>query len=240
MPYKKTYRKRPRKVNPSDRKIKSIVRSEIKRDDKKDHPLQWVDILFTGDYIKTTPTVSSFTSAIQTFLYNSDSYKHWPLRRDSPANLSYRQANVYITGYNYQLRFQQNEQATIVTTDSARALMYSFSDQYIEDATSVFQGGDIDKPPDTLKIERMYTDRMFSMKATITETTTDDSQFVPGYKILKGWKKLNHKFMMEATADAVTTRDGGDIRLDMISTDNSVVGNVELFGYVRVYFRVIA
>ena len=86
----------------------------------------------------------------------------------------------------------------------------------------------------------MYFDKVFTLKSQITETTSDDSQFVPGYKILKGFKKTNHKFVMEARGSAIAPTEGGDIRLEFQSDDNSIIGEVELFGYVRIYYRVMA
>lgn len=73
----------------------------------------------------------------------------------------------------------------------------------------------------------------------MTETTTDDSQFVPGFKIIKGYKKLYDKFTIEYR-DSYILANGGDIRIEFQSDDNSIIGEVELYGYVRIYYRLIA
>lgn len=247
MPYRRrTYRKRNYRKNPATKvslaQAKRMIRHEIKKEDRKDHPLQWYDILFTGQYIKTTPLLTSIATAVATDIQGRDGYVSWPQRYDSthPTNANYRQADVYITGLNWQLRYQQNEQASDVTTDTVRTLLYSFNDTYTENNDPILDGGDIDRPPRTEDVRSMYFDRVFNLKSQITETTADDSEFVPDTRILKGFKKLNHKFTMENRDTAVAVTEGGDIRLEHQSDDNSVIGEVELYGFVRVYFRVMA
>ena len=250
MPYSSYRRRRPayrpkRRYAPKPpiSTTKRIVRAEIRKEDRKDYPLQWVDVKWTGNYIKTTPTLLSLSEAVKNEIEDRQSWTPWPLRRDSAAGQDYRQADIFITGYNYQLRFQQNEEAaTDVTTDTVRALMYSFNDTYQEDSGAILDGGDVDQPPRTEDLRSMYMDRLFTLRAGYTEGETDDSQFVPGYKILKGWKKLNNKFTIvhNESLSATIVTEGGDIRFEFQSDDNATVGEVELFGYVRIYYRVMA
>lgn len=232
---RKTYRKKA--VSPA---IRSLVRSQIRKNERKDHPLQWIDVKWTGAYIKTSPELLSLGNAVANNIAANGAYSTWPLRYDSTNSDNYRQANVFITGFNYQLRFAQNEQAADVTTDSVRCLMYALDDTYQENSTPILDNGDIDQPPRTDDVQTMYMDRVFNLKSQITETTTDDDQFVPDTKIIKGFKKLYHKLVMEERSDSVMVEEGGDIRFEFQSDDNSAVGEVELFGYVRIYYRVMA
>lgn len=207
----------------------------------KMHPIQWLDVKFTGDYVKTTPVELSCGEALRNYFQDTAIWESWPVRYDSTSSQTYRSANVLITGTAYQFRFQQNEQAsTDITTNSVRALYYSTNDTYAENPTAVLNGGDIDQPPRTEDIDSMFMDRVFTLKAAITEGVADDSQFVPGFKILKGFKKHSRKFVYEEKASGVTHEEGGDIRYEFQSDDNATIGEVELFGYVRIYFRLLA
>lgn len=108
MPYSSYRRRRPAyrpkrryAPKPSISTTKRIVRSEIRKEDRKDHPLQWVDVKWSGDYIKTTPNILSFSIAVANQISTTGSYVSWPVRYDSTDQESYRQANVFVTGYNY-------------------------------------------------------------------------------------------------------------------------------------------
>jgi len=244
MPGKKTSYKRrtttkKNKSSPTSDQVKRIVRAEIRREDKKDHPLQWYDVLFTGEYIKTAPTLFSVDASIVNEIDAADSYTNWPLRTQHTIG-DYHQANAYITGINWQLRFQQNAEATNdVTTDTVRVVFYSHDDTYLEANNPIFDGADIDQPPMTDHVRSMYFDRILTLTAGYTEGEADDTQFVPGQRIIKGFKKLNHKLMLQENNDSVAVMEGGDIRLEMQSDDDSTIGHVQVYGFLRVYYRIM-
>lgn len=246
MPYtrSRTYRKRTyrKRTSPNVAATKRLIRSELRKEDRKDHPLEWVDVIFDGNYISTSPNLLSFTEAVKNELEDKEAYKSWPQRDDGATGHQYSQANIYLTGVNWQLRYQQNEQASDVTVDTVRTVMYSFNDTYPQNSNTIFGNGDIDRPPNTVDVRSMFMDKIFTLKSQVTETTTDDTEFVPGFRILKGFKKLNHKFTQihNYSLSASTVIDGGDVRLEQQSGDNSLIGEVELFGFVRIYYRVMA
>lgn len=245
MPYRRRTYKKPaykkRSNAPAQRAVVRTVRREIRREDLKDHPLQWKDVKWTGDYVKTTPSLLSFGLAIENQIDATGEWVSWPSRYDSISAGSYHQANVHIMGYHYQLRFQQNAEAVDVTTNTVRDLFYSFDDTYSENGVAILNGGDIDMPPHTDNVRSMYSDKMRTLKAQITEIGTDDSQMVEGQAILKGYKKLNHKLVMKTAigGGTVTTIEGGDVRHEMQSDDNSIVGEVQVYGFVRIYYRIM-
>ena len=99
MPYSSYRRRRPAyrpkrryAPKPSISTTKRIVRSEIRKEDRKDHPLQWVDVKWSGDYIKTTPSILSFSIAVANQISTTGSYVSWSVRYDSTDQESYRQA----------------------------------------------------------------------------------------------------------------------------------------------------
>ena len=243
MPYRKrSYytRRRPRynRASTNSRYVKKIVRSEIRKDDRKDHPLQWVDITYTGNYIKTTPHVTSLSIPILAFIKDNEQWKSWTERMYSGA-ATYRTATCYVTGYNYQLRFQQNTSAEDPGQDTVRTLAYSVKDTNAYNPNGILAAGDIDLPPDTRGIGAMYHDRVLSLTAGMTETTGDDSQFVPGQRIIKGYKKLYHRFDLRHQDNDVVLDSDTDIVFEHQSDDNSVIGEVELYGFIRVYYRLM-
>lgn len=236
---KKSPYKARRKPSPNTAVIKKVIRQELKREDRKDHPLEWADFRFSGEYVKTTPLLLSFNNILQNQIAAAGIATNWPVRVKASGD-KYYEANVYVTGYNYQLRYQQNAQAESPTIDTVRELFYSFDETITEDGTAILSGADIDQPPNTKNLSRMYSDRVYTLRAAITETDGDDSQFVAGQHISKGWKKLNHKFTVQATnASTVNVLEGGDIRLEMQSDDSSIIGEVQVYGFVRLYFRIM-
>lgn len=237
--YKKRSTTRKPKPSPATERVKRIVRAEIRKEDRKDHPLQWYDVLFTGEYVKTAPYLLSIDASIVNEIDTADAYTNWPLRTQHTIG-DYRQANAYITGLNWQLRFQQNAEATNdVLTDTVRVVLYSYDDTYVESTTPIFDGADVDQPPRTDHVRSMFFDRVLTLTAGYTEGEADDTQFVPGQRILKGFKKLNHKLMLQAHEDDVFVLEGGDVRLEMQSDDDSTIGHVQVYGFVRVYYRVM-
>jgi len=242
MPYtKRTYRKRtPKKATKlvTMAEAKRLVRSELKREDKKDHPLQWVDVKFTGNSISTTPFLFSVESAITNQIVINSSYQQWPVRYDSTNSEDYRQCNVFVTGVNYQFRFKQNDAAgTDLATNVVRSIAYSLNDTYQENSQPILGGGDIDQPPRTEDVSSMYYDRLFTLKAQLGDA---DNESTPDQKIQKGSKKLYHKFVMEERGDSVAVEEGGDIRFEFQSDDNDVISDIEMFGFIRIYYRVMA
>lgn len=245
MPYRRSYRRYPKKryaspmyKKPSLIQTKRLIRSEIRRNDRKDHPLQWHDIKWTGQYVSTTPLLISFGETLRNFFNDNALYNLWPIREIRGTTDTYRQANVYITGFAYQFRYQQNEQATTtVTTSTVRTLMYSLDDDYAENPGALLAGGDIDLPPLTSDVTTMYYDKLHTLKAGYTEGETDDTEFVPGQSIVKGFKKLNRKFVYQ-TGEGVSHEEGGDIRVEHQSDDNSTIGEVQLYGFIRIYYRI--
>lgn len=247
MPYARRrypYRSRARPRYSSRRKTNSYatkryVKTEIRKDANKSHPLMWHDVKFTGEYIKTTPLLLSLGETLRNFMNTNSLYTQWPIREIRGSTDTYRQADVYITGFHYQLRFQQNEEATSdVTTSTVRVLWYSHDDTYAENPTPIMDGGDIDLPPETRDVTNMYMDRIRTLKAGYTEGEADDTQFVPGQSIVKGSKKVRRK-LVYASGEGLNQLEGGDIRLEMQSDDNSTIGEIQLYGFVRIYFRVM-
>lgn len=163
--YRRKYRRRYVKKSSNYKNVRRIVRQEIKKDDKRDHPLQWVDVKWTGNYIKTTPSLLSLTEAVKNHLSNNNAFITWPIRYDSTTSDSYRQADFYITGCQYQMRFEQNSEAVDPVIDTVRALMYSFKKEYPALTAPILSGGDVDQPPRTDYVNRMFMDRLFSLTA---------------------------------------------------------------------------
>lgn len=240
MPYRKrTYRKKRVTPGQHNKNVRRVVRSELRKEDKKDHPLQWTDHLFTGEYVKTTPTLVSFGQLIRSEIIDNNLDEEWPARQQ--LGVTDREAKVHITGYNYQLRYQQNIDASgAVLVDTVRSLFYTSEYTFNEYPTALLDGADIDQPPNTSTITSMHSDRLNTLKASITETDGDDSQFVPGQAIVKGWKSIRKSldFQKIGTGD-VEVVNGGDIRFEAQSDDNSLVGEVQVYGFIRVYFRIM-
>lgn len=246
MPYRKYARSnrkrnyRRRQAAPS-KAIRSMVRREIRRDNMKDHPLQWVDISLTGEYVKTTPLVHDFTTFIHDYIVDNELYNDWPSRLGEPGGSPYRHANVYFTGYQYQFRYQQNAEYTgDVLTDSVRMLAYSLKEYQPPAFAGILDGGDIDQPPNTEDVLSMYKDQIITLRASYTEGEADDTQFVPGQRWIKGFKKLYLKQQIIYQADNIRTLEGPSIYIEHQSDDASAtVGKVQVYGFVRIYFRIV-
>lgn len=221
-----------------------IVRRAIAKDNAKDHPLMWTDYnaAFNGDYVKTTPTMVSIVEQIRGFIVNNPEIVNQFSTRNDPTGIgAYKQGKIKVTGIQYQLRYQQNDAAENVGADTVRNLLYSFTDTYNENTNAVLDGGDVDQAPNTMDIKTMYWDRICYLKAAITETATDDSQFVPGQKIYKGFVRLGQVFTFNwIDSSSTLSWEQNDIRFEHQSDDNSLIGEVQVYGYMRIYFRVIS
>lgn len=241
MPYsRRTYSRRPYRRNyrrkaPLYKAMRSIAKQEMRIEDRKDHPLQWTDILFTGGDVNTSPTMHSFGNAIRNFINSTNSYDEWP-KHQRNGSYNTAQANVYLTYIHYQLRFQQDVE-NIESSNTFRAYMYSHVDTYDENNVPISQGSDIDLPPNTEKIKSMYFDRMRTLRAGTFDQTAgvDEPEPTPGTALLKGKKKTNHKFtfMRDGT---YTSWDSGDVRFEAQS--DTIGSGLQLYGFIRLYFRI--
>lgn len=239
--YRRRYTRRTYRPTRSTYAMRRIARSEVNKNNNKTHPINYHDVNYTGDYVKTTPNLLSFGVALANYIDTTDLYDNAPARWDAQNNRTIRVLKVRVTGFAYQFRFQQNDAAVEAYADTVRTMAYLFNDTYDENPNAILSGGDIDQAPNTLSVHKMYHDRCFFLRAGLTETTTDDNQFVPGTRIIKGYKKtsVTYTFEFAQVADTVTHTEGPDIRIEHASDDNSSVGEVELYGYVRIYFRVV-
>lgn len=244
MPYRKTYRKkyyRRRPVYKSTYAMRRIVKQEISKNNRKNNPINYHDVTIGGEYIKTTPRLESVGDLLASYIDQVDLYDNSPARFDQQNDRTIRVIKLLITGIAYQFRFQQNDAAVEVYSDTVRSMLYLFNDTYSENSNALMSGSDIDQPPNTLSVHKVYYDKIFNLRAGLTEISTDDSQFVPGTRILKGYKKMSHvmTFEHQQLTDVTTHTEGSDIRFEHASDDNSAIGEVELYGYFRIYFRVI-
>lgn len=242
--YRKRYkRKAPARRSYSYKNTRKIVRSEIKKNDNKDHPLMWTDYNtdFNGDYVKTTPTLVSIGKVLKDYISANAFIKDQFVARVDPTGLgNYREGTIVLTGISYQLRFQQNTSASNPGCNTFRHLLYSYLNTYDEDSEAILNGGDIDQAPKTQYVRSMMWDKMGYLKAAITESTTDNDEFVPGQRIYKGFKKLNHKFeFLLIESSGAWSWKQNDVRFEMASDDNSAVGEIQVYGFMRIYFRVI-
>lgn len=244
MPYRRRYRRNYRR-RPNYRRqsyqARKVARQEIAKNNRKHQPINYRDITFGGNYVKTTPTVISVGDYLRDYIDISNLYDNAPARYNQQTNETVRLVKVLVTGIAYQFRFQQNDAAADVYSDTVRTMAYKFNDTWSENNNALMSGSDIDQPPNTLSVPKVYYDRIFALKPGITETGTDDSQFVPGTRIIKGYKKMSSMMTFEHTqiGDVTTFTEGNDIRFEHCSDDNSTIGEVEVYGYIRIYFRVI-
>lgn len=238
MPYRKTYRRRYNRRRPT---VKRLIRREIAKNNNKQNPINYFDLIHGGIYIKTTPQLDSVGKSLATHIDDTNLYDASPTRYDQQNNQIIRVIKLVITGIAYQYRFQQNDSAVDAYTDSVRTLLYQFNDTWNENTNALMSGSDIDQPPNTLSVVRMIYDKIFHLRAGLTETSGDDNQFVPGTKIVKGFKKLYipQTYEYNQATDICMQTEGTDLRFEHGSDDNSVVGEVELYGYYRVYFRIV-
>lgn len=240
MPY---YKRSYRRKNYTNRRRyrKRNMNKTIKKVIEKQHPVNYRDVTYGGNYVKTTPSIHSLGDYIKDYIDLADLFDNAPAVYDQQNNETIRKVRINLIGVAFQYRYQQNDSATEVFSDTVRMLMYKHNDTFDEDNNALMSGSDIDQPPNTINVNKIFMDRIFHLRAGLTETSTDDNQFVPGTKIIKGYKKLNEymTFQHQQTDDITTYTEGGDIRFEHASDDNSVVGEVELYGYLRIYFRIL-
>ncbi|AUM61735.1 capsid [uncultured virus] len=244
MPYarRRTYGYRPRRRrytrSSNYRQTTRIVRREITREVRKTHPLQWCDILFDGGNVNTTPTMHSLVKNVLDNEIAAESWREWTKHShssDTP-NALY-QAKYMVSYCHYQLRFQQDVE-NIESSNTFRTLFYSYIDTLAENPAPLLDGTDIDSPPHTEYVKSMYFDRMRTLRAGTFESTAgvDEPEPTPGTAIIKGNKRLNNQFVFTYSDTANTSRvESGDIRWEAQS--DSVGNGLQLYGFIRVYYR---
>jgi len=245
MPY---YRRRAhynrRHARRPNRTIKRYVNARIRKNDNKNNPVSFYDVHF-NDYVPGNGFLFSFGQALENQCENTNIQSDWPTR--GYGTDAYKEGTLKLIGCQYQFRFKQNEQdPDDVLTNAIRLLCYSTRSNYQQRPDMIVGPLGIDSAPNTLDFGRMYMDRVGTLKAAITETDTDESQFVPGQMWMKGSKKFGHIFRYNTASTSddapVQQYSDNDVRFEMISDDNNVgtIKAVEVFGFVRVYYRVIA
>lgn len=232
--YRPSYRRRPT-VNKT---VKRYVRRQIAVSERKENPLQWADILFTGGNVNTTPTMHSLVQAVLDQEIASESWRHWPKHSHSTKSPYAEYQGKYVISYiHYQLRFQQDEES-MESTNSFRTLMYSHINTLAEDPTPLLDGTDIDSPPHTEYIRSMYFDRMRTVRPMqfVTQVAPEDPQPSVGTALLKGSKKPNHHFTFTYNESGNNSRvEEGDIRWEAQS--DTIGDGLQLYGFIRVYYR---
>lgn len=208
---------------------KRYVRAEIKRRAWSD--ISFVDAKFTGDAMSTTPDVYPIMQFINLELRIAAN--DWAARTGTNFG-EYRQGKVKIESIRYQLRAQND------TTDlhsTVRLLMYDTSHTFHsnDQIPPIMGGADVDSPPDTFDVRRMYFDKMRFLK----DQQGDEDSEVPGTAIMKGTVRCgrvyNVTFEGDPTTAAYECEDGTPV-LEWQS-NSSATPHPSMYGYLRIYFR---
>jgi len=228
-----TYRRRTYKRAPS-KPVKRFVRSAIKRQLNVTHPLQWVDLKFTGGNVNTTPTMHSFVDIVREKEISLGNQNLWSSHEQNGTTIY--QGKYVITYVHYQLRFQQDVE-NIESSNTFRTLMYSYLHTVEEDPAPLFSGTDIDSPPQTEYVKSMYFDRMRTLRAgSYDPFDAEDTDPTPGTALIKGSKRLGNTFnFISNQSGAVNSTEENDIRWEAQS--DSVGNGLQLFGFIRIYYR---
>lgn len=236
MPFqrRRQFRRRRAPVRRSVSKpVKSYVRSQITKSEKKDHPLMWADIIFTGDAVSTGADAYSLLYA---FIQNAaiNTVTAWPATTER-GGTQVRKAKIKLESCHYQLRYQ-NDTTDLYST--ARFLMYSTSYKLDSGAfplsNPVLAGADIDQPPDTSDILNMYFDKI----RYVRDLQADEDSEAPGTAIMKGNARFGRTFDIDVDENGDWTIENNDIRYEHIS-NSSAAPHPSLYGFIRIYGRVI-
>lgn len=233
--YRKKYSYRPRAI--STKTVQKIAKREIKREEMKTHPLQWVDYNFTGGNVNTSPTMHSLVNQVRQQIITTDGIVDaWP-QHDQGTGGPTRQATYKITGAHFQLRFQQDVE-NIESSNTFRTMFYSYIETLDENGAPIFQGRDIDQPPNTEYIRSVFFDKMRSLRAMSYDPQgTDEADPSPGTAIIKYTKKLNHqiKFVYNPSESIQLTWEENDLRWEAQS--DTIGDGLQLYGFIRIYYR---
>lgn len=214
--------------------IKRIANTEIKRVQRTTHPLQWVDILFDGGNVNTTPTVHSLVDKVRLKEISLGAHRQWSSHTQNEAVIY--QGKYQISYVHYQLRFQQDVE-NIESSNTFRTIMYSYVHTMEEDPNALFNGTDIDSPPQTEYVKSMYWDRMRTLRAgSYDPYNAEETDPTPGTAIIKGSKRLNSTFTFITNSSGTpNSTDAGDIRWEAQS--DSIGNGLQLYGFMRIYYR---
>lgn len=242
MPY---YRKRsnykPRRYNKNkavSKSTKSYVNKQIKKTEAKQHPLMFVDILFTGDTLSTVSSTYDLTQAcVDALTQLADVWTYAPAEPgDQTHKLKFK-----LVSYRYQLRFQQNTDGDVDPHNTIRWLIYTMNDtQNNFSNPGLLDGVDIDQPIDTTFLHTAHEDHMRYLRMLATGENDDTA---PGTAIVKKIKKIGRVYELVGVksdnliADPAITK-GGRLWMETQS-DSSGAPHPQVFGYIRIYFRLI-
>lgn len=242
MPGKKSMKKKDESITKGE-----VVRL-INRKIRVSNPLGWIDILFTGDTVSTTPNNYSllYNAILQASTGNGvhTGYQSWQSRIGDDGNLIY-QNKLLLSGYHYQLRFATNDTISADYYNTIRLLFYRLGEGTEDIAegkpTALLNGADVDSPPDTIDVEKMYLDKVFHIRSLAATGTSSD--IATGNKIFKGFKKVRKQFEVfydpqKSAANLKPYSEVGNILMEFQS-DSSATPHPQVFGYVRVYYRLL-
>ena len=232
--YRRPYRRyTSRQQQLSTKTVAKIAKREIRKEDMKDHPLQWADLKFTGGDVNTTPTMHSLVDLVRDQIESTSDYNNWA--RHLRLGETVLQANYRISYIRIQLRFQQDTD-NIESSNTFRTVLYSFVDTLSENNGAIFGGTDIDSPPDTEKVKSMFFDKMGTLRAgTYDPSSTDEADPTPGTRIVKYSRRMNHNIVFTKIGSTTTQWDTGDLRWEAQS--DTIGSGLQLYGFIRVYYR---
>lgn len=190
-------------------------------------PMQYVDILFTGDAISTTPTVSTLVGYVAQQVKNQ--YLSWT-RRTNGAETDQYFNTLYLSHAKYQIRYQVS---TADDNNSLRFFMCGTHQNYNSAGSvfSPFSGYDIDQPALTEPVTKVYRDKFVNVVQSY------NGNYVPNSYTFKGNARINKGFRITYdVSDNTIVSNNGDLILSQQS-DSSLAAHPECFGFVRIYFR---
>lgn len=225
MPYRKRYT-RKRMTRRSNRSRKAVIYRAPKA---RSLPMQYVDILFTGDDISTTPGVTSLPGYIASQVSNQ--YLSWTRRTVGATTTDYFNT-IFLSHVYYQLRFQV---ASGDDENSLRLFLYRSSTPWNDVAgpEQIFDGSDIDQPPDTETVSKVYLDKYINLLQFYNGGIVRQNRTIKG--------SLNIKTPFHCTYNSSSTLvsiSNGDCILSRQS-DSTSVTHPKVYGYVRMYFRML-
>lgn len=215
--------------------VKSYVRTQVARAERKESPLMYADFKFTGDSVSTDPTAYSL---LHKFIEDCglNTVEAWPVQViDGEV---WKKARIKIESVHYQLRYQ-NDTTDLYST--FRHLLY-VSETGVDNTQAtapspILDDADVDSPPDTSTLISMYADNI----RYVRDLQADEDSEAPGTAILKATKRIGHIFNVDYQATSsgpVWFVDSKNLLLELQS-NSSTAPHPSMYGFVRIYGRIM-
>lgn len=239
MPLKRRVPRRPKRA-PRDKAMKKVAHREAIRVVRRNHPLQYFDVVVSTNVTSTTGNVQLLDplltngGILDTDLAGSNLVRHFSAAgviQDTEAR------RVHVLGCYFRLRAVAAQATAVLTTDLFNVIRYTmfWSDASYRDTVTQTLN-DVDGMFDTRDVARKYVDRTVTLGQKTFQSNDYSS---PEQRFHKRFFRIGRVIECYSNnAGSLWDTKKGTFRLQYVS-DSGATPHPTLAGTIRVYFKLL-